>query len=94
MTRIRNRQAKYYAIIDLTSGYHQVPLAQESSKYTAFMTLYELFEWLRVPFGLKGAPAFFQAVMAMIVLVGLVQIICELYLDDILKLRNHTQASI
>ena len=34
--------------------------------------------------GLKGAPSYFQRVMASIVLVGLLYIACELYLDDVL----------
>lgn len=41
-----------------------------------------VFEWLRVPFGLKGAPGFFQQQLAAIVLAGIVHIFCELYLDD------------
>jgi hypothetical protein len=82
--RISRKKAKYYAVIDLTSGYHQAPLAQESRKYTAFRTLNALFEWLRIPFGLKGAPAWFQFIMATIVLANILYICCELYLDDIL----------
>jgi hypothetical protein len=34
--------------------------------------------------GLKGAPSFFQKMMASVVLVGLVYLICEVYLDDII----------
>jgi hypothetical protein len=82
--RISRKKARYYAVIDLTSGYHQAPLAKESRKYTAFRTLNALYEWLRVPFGLKGAPAWFQFIMATIVLVDILYIACELYLDDIL----------
>jgi hypothetical protein len=41
-----------------------------------------VFEWNRVPMGLKGAPAYFQQVMATIVLAGLIYVTCELYLDD------------
>jgi hypothetical protein len=83
--RISRKKAKYYAVIDLTSGYHQAPLAQESRKYTAFRTLNALFEWLRIPFGLKGAPAWFQFIMATIVLANILYICCELYLDDIYR---------
>jgi hypothetical protein len=34
--------------------------------------------------GLKGAPAYFQSVMATEVLGGLVMNICEIYLDDVI----------
>ena len=43
-----------------------------------------VYEWLRVPMGLKGAGSYFQEKMATIVLAGLVYINCELYLDDVL----------
>ena len=34
--------------------------------------------------GLKGAGAYFQQMMATIVLVGLIYVVCELYIDDII----------
>jgi hypothetical protein len=43
-----------------------------------------IYEWCRVPMGLKGAPSYFQGVLASIVLVGLLYFICELYIDDII----------
>ena len=39
---------------------------------------------MRVPMGLKGAPAYFQAVLVTTVLVGLIYQICELYIDDLI----------
>ena len=33
---------------------------------------------------LKGAPAYFQAALATVVLTGLIYLICELYIDDII----------
>jgi cleavage and polyadenylation specificity factor subunit 1 len=43
-----------------------------------------VYEWLRVPMGLKGAPSYFQQMMASVVLAGLLYFICELYIDDLL----------
>ena len=43
-----------------------------------------VFEWLRVPMGLKGVPAYFQSILATIVLAGLLYYMCELYIDDII----------
>ena len=84
LQRIGSHKAKYYAVMDLTSGYHQAPLAESARIFTAFITFFGIFEWLRVPMGLKGAPAYFQKVLATVVLIGLIQISCELYIDDVL----------
>ena len=43
-----------------------------------------IFEWLRVPMGLKVSASYFQAQMDMTVLAILVYIIGEVYVDDIL----------
>jgi hypothetical protein len=39
---------------------------------------------MKVPMGLKCAASYFQAQIAMVVLAGLVYIVCEVYVDDIL----------
>jgi len=70
--------------MDLTKGYYQAPLAESSRHFTAFITLMGLYEWTRVPMGLKGAPAYFQRVMATVVFAGLLYNILELYLDDVI----------
>ena len=41
--------------------------------------------------GLKGAPAYFQQVMATIVLAGLIYLICEIYIDDVIVYANDEQ---
>jgi len=84
LQRIGSEKAKYYAVMDLTSGYHQAPLSASARIFTAFITFCGVYEWLRVPMGLKGAPSYFQKMMASVVLMGLLYYICELYLDDIL----------
>ena len=84
LQRLGSHKAKYYAIMDLTSGYHQAPLSESARALTAFITFMGVYEWLRVPMGLKGAPSYFQRVMATIVLAGLLYYICEVYMDDII----------
>ncbi|XP_025831439.1 ionotropic receptor 40a [Agrilus planipennis] len=41
----------------MASGFHQIPIAQESIPKTAFVTPDGQFEYLRMPFGLANAPA-------------------------------------
>jgi hypothetical protein len=82
--RIGQEKPKYFAVLDLTSGFFQAPLDEQSSKYSAFITWMGLFEWLRVPMGLKGAPSWFQQQLATEVLGGLLHRICELYIDDLI----------
>ena len=75
---------KYFSILDLTSGYHQMMLTLEASKLTAFKTSRGIYRFNRVPFGLKGAPSFFQKAMVTEVLQGLQGDILEVYIDDII----------
>jgi len=58
------KQYKYFSSLDLNSGYYQIEVAPESRKYTAFITTDGLFEFKRMPFGLKNAPAIFNRLMA------------------------------
>ena len=60
LQRLGGRKAKYYAVMDLTSGYYQAPLSLNSQSATAFTTFMGTYEWLRMPKGLKGAPSYFQ----------------------------------
>ena len=84
LERIGNRRAKYFGVLDLSQGFYQVPLSDSSKALTAFITWCGTYEWNRLPMGIKGAPPFFQFVMATIVLAELLYVICELYIDDIL----------
>jgi len=84
LQRLGNKRAKFYGVMDLTSGYYQAPVSKNSQAYTAFITDVGMFEWQRVPMGLKGAPSYFQQQMQQTVLCGLVYQILEIYLDDII----------
>ncbi len=81
--RLGEKKIKFFGKMDLTKGYFQAPLAEASRKYSAFITYCGIYEWLRVPMGLKGAPAYFQFMIATVVLTGLLYICCELYIDDV-----------
>ena len=74
--------AKYFSVFDLASGFHQIPMNPEDKYKTAFSTDNGHFEFNRMPFGLKGAPASFQRLMDR-VLIGLQGVELFVYIDDI-----------
>ena len=84
LQRIGEKRAKFYGVMDLTAGYHQLPLATASMLFTAFITFMGLYHWFRLAMGLRGAAPYFQRTLATIVLAGLMYAICELYIDDVL----------
>ena len=47
--------AKYLSKLDLTKAYFQIPLDEESKKYTSFVTEFGQFEFNCVPFGIRFA---------------------------------------
>ena len=55
--------SKYFSSIDLTSGFWQVELDDESKNKAAFVTTEGLFQFNMMPFGLCNAPSTFQRLM-------------------------------
>ena len=79
--------AQYFSVFDLASGFHQIKMSPEDSHKTAFSTPYGHYEFDRMPFGLKNAPATFQRIMDL-VLTGLQGTELFVYLDDIVLYAN------
>jgi len=55
--------SRLFTQLDLASGYLQIPLTEEASKKTAFITADTTGEFNRMPFGLSGAVAEFTRLM-------------------------------
>ena len=55
--------ATYFTTLDLRVGYHDIPLDKSSIPKTAFNSLFGKYEYIKVPFGLAQAPAYFQELM-------------------------------
>ncbi|KAL4089366.1 hypothetical protein QTP88_024412 [Uroleucon formosanum] len=56
-------KAKYFTCLDMASGYHQIKLHPDDREKRGFSTDQGHFEFQRICFGLKGAPATFQRLM-------------------------------
>ena len=54
---------KYFSSLDLRAGYHHIPLDKSSIPKTAFNSPFGKYEYVKVPFGLAQAPAYFQELM-------------------------------
>ena len=76
---------KFFASIDLASGYHQIPMSDkmDSKNKTTFTTHVGTFRYLKMPFGESNAPATFQRAMQ-VCLGPLLSDNVFVYLDDVL----------
>lgn len=63
LTRCPELKIHWFSILDLESGYWQVPIAPEDQEKTVFLTPMRLYEFLQMPFGLNNAPAMCQWLM-------------------------------
>ncbi|CAC5403244.1 Retrovirus-related Pol polyprotein from transposon gypsy,Retrovirus-related Pol polyprotein from transposon 297,Retrovirus-related Pol polyprotein from transposon 17.6,Transposon Ty3-I Gag-Pol polyprotein,Transposon Ty3-G Gag-Pol polyprotein,Retrovirus-related Pol polyprotein from transposon opus,Retrovirus-related Pol polyprotein from transposon 412 [Mytilus coruscus] len=76
-------QANIFSSLDLYSGFHHIEMDEETRHKSAFITRNGVYEWLRLPFGLRNSPVSFQMIMTQ-VLRGLNWKFVLVYVDDIL----------
>ena len=77
------RTPNFISTIDMSSGFFQMKVSSQASKYTAFNTCFGTYKFLRLPQGLKTSPNSFQMLMDK-VLSGLSFRSTLCYLDDVL----------
>lgn len=73
----------YFTTLDLAQGFHQIEMDPESIEKTAFTVNHGHYEYLRMPFGLKNAPASFQRLMEEILKEYLYKF-CLVCMDDVI----------
>ena len=60
-TLTKLRGSKIFSTLDLASGFWQIPLEEEASHLTTFITPFGRYRFLRLPFGITSAPEIFQS---------------------------------
>lgn len=74
---------QYFSLLDLRSGYHQIPLDRSTMEKSSFVTHSGQYQYLRLPFGLSTGPSSFQCLMARIFHgINFKSVLC--YIDDLL----------
>lgn len=76
-------QGKVFSVLDLRSGYWQLPVAAADRSKTAFTCHVGQFQYNRVSFGLANAPSFFQRAMNGVLHKYLGKFVL-IYIDDII----------
>lgn len=86
--------AKYFSCLDCYSGFHSIKIRERDAPKTAFSTDLGHYQFQRMPFGLKNAPATFQRLMNSI-LTGLQGTRVFVYMDDVIvygsNLKDHNE---
>lgn len=86
-------KSMYFTTLDLAKGFYQIEVEESDVHKTAFTVEGGHYEFLRMPFGLKTAPATFQRLMNT-VLKDYINKICLVYLDDIIIFSTSLQEHI
>jgi hypothetical protein len=75
--------AKVFSKIDLQSGYFQLKIRKQDIPKTAFTTMYGLYEYTVMLFGLTNAPIYFMTIMNKVFMEYLDKFVV-VFIDDIL----------
>jgi hypothetical protein len=75
--------ARYMTSIDLSSAYWQIPLHEDSRKYTAFLFDSAVYQFTRVPYGFRNSLSAFVRALKLTLGGGLEEFVVH-YIDDLL----------
>ncbi|KAL8440969.1 hypothetical protein Emag_007566 [Eimeria magna] len=74
---------KYFSVLDMCKGFHQIEIAEEDRPKTSFVTPDCQRQYRRLPFGFASSPAIFQR-MVELLLGGMKWVSAVGYIDDII----------
>ncbi|MBW0589011.1 hypothetical protein O181_128726 [Austropuccinia psidii MF-1] len=77
-------KAKYITSIDALEGFHKIVLMPKAKKLLRISTHCGIYEYLRIPFGIKNSPSQYQRMMNTIFPTELSQVWLIIYIDDII----------
>ncbi|MBW0541695.1 hypothetical protein O181_081410 [Austropuccinia psidii MF-1] len=77
-------KAKYITSMDALKGFHQNVLTPKSKKLLRIITHCGIYEYLRMPFGIKNAPPHYQRMMNTIFPIEVSEGWLIIYIDDII----------
>ena len=64
LQRIGSQKPTIFGTVDFAQAYHQAALTLATKKYTSFILYSGVYQFTRLPFGLKQAPSYFQEMIA------------------------------
>lgn len=79
--------ATVFCTFDCSTGYWEIPVAEEDIPKTAFVCHRGMYDFLRMPFNLTNAPATFQRAIVFF-LSGVKWKLCLVYLDDVIVISK------
>ncbi|MBW0539144.1 hypothetical protein O181_078859 [Austropuccinia psidii MF-1] len=77
-------QDKFITDIDALKGFHQNVLTDNAKKLLRIIVHFGIFEYLRMPFGMKNAPSHYQSMINTIFPEELSEGWLSIYIDDII----------
>jgi hypothetical protein len=83
--------AKLFTVLDLCSGFYQIPLNPTSRPVTAFSSPVGQYQWCVMPMGLSNSQAVLQRAMNLVLCNHIQSGYCHEYLDDILIMSSSAE---